>query len=65
MHRITKQLWEGPADSAQQACSQAGWLIGDCWVRERTPMVPDPTTDSGHAGDGWRNITKKEATNHE
>ena len=35
----------------------AGWLIGNCWVRERTPVRSDPSSDSGHAGGGWRNIT--------
>jgi len=34
MNRITKQWWDGEADSAQQACEKAGWLIGDCWVRQ-------------------------------
>lgn len=34
MNRITKEWWEGEADSAQEACNKAGWLIGDCWVRQ-------------------------------
>ena len=37
MNRITKQWWEGEAQSAQEACQKAGWMIGDCWVRIRTP----------------------------
>jgi len=66
MNRLTKQWWEGDAESPQEACraagwQKAGWLIGDCWVRERTPVRSDPSSDSGHAGGGWRNITKKEA----
>ena len=65
MNRVTKQWWEGDAESAQEACQKAGWLIGNCWVRERTPVRSDPSTDSGHAGGGWRIITKKEVDNHE
>ena len=65
MHRINKQWWEGDAESAQEACQKAGWLIGNCWVRERTPVRPDPSSDSGHVGGGWRNITKKEVYNNE
>ncbi len=55
-NRITQQWWEGQAASAQEACDQAGWQIGDCWVRERTPVVPDPTADSGHRGGGWKTV---------
>ena len=65
MNRTTRQWWEGDAESAQEACQKAGWLIGNCWVRERTPVRSDPSTDSGHAGGGWRIITKKEVDNHE
>jgi hypothetical protein len=36
MNRITKEWWEGEADSAQEACHKAGWMIGDCWVRVKT-----------------------------
>ena len=36
MNRITKEWWDGEAESAQEACSKAGWLIGDCWVREHS-----------------------------
>jgi len=36
-NRITRQWWEGLAESAQEACQKAGWMIGDCWVREYTP----------------------------
>lgn len=42
MNRITKKWWEGEADSAQEACEKAGWLIGDCWVR---------VSPSGRGGD--------------
>jgi len=37
MSRITGQWWEGEANSAQEACGQAGWIIGDCWVRQYYP----------------------------
>ena len=33
-NRITKEWWEGQAASAQEGCEQAGWKIGNCWVRE-------------------------------
>ena len=36
MNRITKQWWDGEANSAQEACQLAGWLIGDCWVRQHS-----------------------------
>ena len=34
MHRINKMWWEGEAPSAQEACQKAGWIVGDCWVRQ-------------------------------
>ena len=55
-NRITKEWWDGQAESADQACAQAGWQIGHCWVRERTPVVPDPATESGHRGGGWKTV---------
>lgn len=57
MHRGTGKFWDGEAGSAQEACEKAGWMIGDCWVRERTPRVADPTTESGSRGGGWKNVT--------
>lgn len=36
-----------PATTAQDACKQAGWLIGDCYVNEQKPRrkpVPDHDT---------------------
>lgn len=54
MNRISKEWWEGEAESAQEACDQAGWFIGDCWVRNKTPVVSDPTSESGHRGGGWK-----------
>lgn len=57
MNRLTGQWWEGEAESATQACNKAGWIIGDCWVRERTPVVADPAADSGHRGGGWKNVS--------
>jgi hypothetical protein len=35
MHRPTQQWWEGEAESAHEACVKAGWMIGDCYVREQ------------------------------
>lgn len=55
-NRATKQWWEGEANSAQEACEKAGWLIGNCWTRERTPFRLDPTSVSGHRGGGWKTI---------
>lgn len=37
MNRISKEWYECGAESAQEACKQAGWLIGDCWVRAYSP----------------------------
>ena len=77
MNRITKEWWEGDADSAQEACQKAGWLIANSWVRERTPTRNDPSTESGHAGGGWKTLYRlkpspitlpqqtKEVHNHE
>lgn len=49
-HRELKQFQEFEAESAQEACQKAGWLIGDCWVREET---------RGKYANGWRNITRR------
>jgi len=35
------------SDNAQDACKQAGWLIGDCFVKELHPLVKP--TESGHS----------------
>jgi len=32
-NRVTHTMFMVTAESAQQACEKAGWLIGDCWVR--------------------------------
>ena len=37
MNRITQEWWEGEANSAQEACQKAGWMIGACWVRQYSP----------------------------
>jgi len=55
-NRITGEWWEGEADSAQEACRLAGWLIGDCWVRQKTPVVLDPSSESGSRGGGWKKV---------
>ena len=59
-HRIEKRFKDVKAESAQEACDKVGWLIGDVWVREYTPVVSDPSSDSGHRGGGLRNITPRE-----
>ena len=59
-NRISGVFKEIQANSAQEACQAVGWYIADTWVREETPVVSDPTSDSGHRGGGWRNITKRE-----
>ncbi|MBA7692206.1 hypothetical protein ES703_100769 [subsurface metagenome] len=59
-HRAQKLFSDQVATSAQAACSQAGWYIGDCWVRENTLVVIDLTSDSGHRGGGWKNVTSHE-----
>lgn len=58
-HRALMMFSDVGANSAQEACEKAGWLIGDVWVRELTPMVADPATESGHRGGGWRHITPR------
>lgn len=63
-HRALKQFRQVTAASAQNACRQAGWLIGDCWVREFTPVVSNPNTASGHSGGGWRNVTSRNPGQH-
>jgi len=56
MNRVNRRWWNGVAESAQEACASAGWPIGECWVRQRTPIVPDRTRDSGQRGGGWKNV---------
>jgi len=34
LNRVTGEWAEVYADSAQEACQKARWLIGDCWVRQ-------------------------------
>lgn len=58
-HRELKKFWDGEANSAQEACQKAGWLIGDTWVRERTQVVSNSASDSGHTGGGLRDITHR------
>lgn len=35
-NRITGERWLAISDNAENACMQADWLIGDCYVREVT-----------------------------
>jgi hypothetical protein len=56
-NRITQRWWQGQAPSAQEACDRAGWPIGSCYIREYTPVVTDPTRQSGHRGGGWKNAS--------
>lgn len=55
-NRVTREWWEGEASSAQEACNKAGWLIGNCWVRERTQAQLDFTRDSHYPGAGWKTV---------
>lgn len=59
-HRILKEFRNIEAESAQEACEQVGWVIGDVWVREHTETRRDPHSDSGLRYPGWKNITKSE-----
>uniref|UniRef100_A0A6M3XYH8 Uncharacterized protein n=1 Tax=viral metagenome TaxID=1070528 RepID=A0A6M3XYH8_9ZZZZ len=59
-HRIQKVSNDVEAESAQEACQKVGWYIADVWVRERTPVVADLTSESGHRGGGWKNVTPGE-----
>ena len=58
-NRVTEEWWQGEAPSAQEACELAGWLIGDCWVREFSPVRRDASHDSGYKYAGWKNVTKR------
>ncbi len=53
-HRVQKTFQDIQAASAQEACQQIGWLIGDTWVREET---------QGKYANGWRNITRRKVNN--
>ena len=64
-HRVLKEWADVEANSAQEACENVGWLIGDVWVREWTPVVADSASESGHRGGGWRNITPRERNKKE
>lgn len=55
MNQITKEWWEGEADSARGACEKAGWLIGECRVRVKH-ISKNPY---GGVSIGWRNPDKK------
>lgn len=51
-HRVKKEFRDVEAESAQEACEQVGWLIGDVWVRVKT---------QGQYSHGWSNVTTREA----
>lgn len=57
MNRVTKEWWEGEASSAHSACQLAGWLVGDCWVRQFVPPHPDSSRPGGLHSGGWKNPT--------
>jgi len=61
-HRSKKEFADVIASSAAEACERRGWLIGDCWVRELTPVKKDTRSESGHSGGGWKNITPREVS---
>jgi ParB family chromosome partitioning protein len=56
MLRSTRKFKDITAPSAQAACEEAGWLMGDCWVREFTKS--DAT--KGLRGGGWANVTPRD-----
>ncbi len=58
-HRSLNRFADQPAEAAEEACRLQGWELADVWAREWTPCVKDPTTESGHSGGGWRNITPR------
>jgi hypothetical protein len=39
-NRITRERRVVEAKSAQEACKKCGWLIGDCFVKERRRYEP-------------------------
>jgi len=39
LHRLTGEKHFAVSDNAQDACLQAGWLIGDCYVVEQKPLA--------------------------
>lgn len=54
MNRITRQWWDGEAESAHEAYQKAGWPVADCWVRQYVPPHRDPRKDSGMHYGGWK-----------
>ena len=56
MNRITKEWWEGEANSYQEACEKAGWRVGNCWVRVKY-VSKNPY---GGMSIGWRKPKEKE-----
>ena len=36
-NQVTKEWWKGKAYSAPEACYAAGWQIGNCYIKVRTP----------------------------
>jgi hypothetical protein len=59
-HREDKIFADLAAKSPEEACDKAGWPMKEVWVREWIPVVPDPTSESGHRGGGWKDITSRE-----
>jgi len=57
MNRVTGEWWNGEAPSYRLACEKAGWPVADCWIRVHTPVVADPTAESGHSYEGWKNVS--------
>ena len=49
VNRITKDCWDGEAESAQEACQRAGWLIGNCWVRKYPPKGSEDEEEAKRA----------------
>lgn len=64
-HRIKKEFRDVEAKSAQEACQAVDWYIADTCVRELTPVIHDPTSESGHRGGGWKNVTPRKVSHGE
>ena len=56
MNRMTKEWWEGEARGPYEACTRAGWPIGDCWIREYSPKGSGGWKKSKAEKDCWVNL---------
>ncbi len=58
MNRITREWWEGEADSAQEACQKAGWIIGDCYIRQFVKSGK-PSASGQPCSGGWGKVREE------